>query len=197
MIRLSPSLRALNAARLAACPEMERSAMVDGLDAKAAHQRQGRAAKRSGDAGEAWAHAELAAAVFAGRLAWWRAVGPVTRHVGRGRDLRLIAVGVGPCDVVAMATGGRAVVVEVKRGAKLWRSEVERGGRRDPALAPHQAEQLTRTAEGGGLALVAVELADVRRWLVWERIEWRGDGSLRPRDIETAPRTFAAAMEDV
>lgn len=165
--RLSPSLRAL----------------ADGLDAKVAHQRQGRAAKRSGDVGEAWAHAELDAAVRAGRLVWWRAVGPRTRHVGSGRDLRLITVGVGPCDVVAMAAGGRTVVAEIKRGAKLWRSEVERGKRRDPAIAPHQAEQLEACSRGGGLALVAVELSGRRCWLPWAGIPWRTDGSLRAQDL--------------
>ena len=196
--RLSPSLRALNAARLAACPEMERAVLTEALDARETHRRQGRAAKRSGDVGEAWAHAELDAAVAAGRLVWWRAVGPRTRHVGSGRDLRLITVGVGPCDVVAMAPGGRTVVAEIKRGSVLWRSEIERKGRRDPAIAPHQAEQLEACSRGGGIALVAVELAGHRRWLPWEGIPWRTDGSLRAQDVAriTTP-TLAEILEIV
>jgi len=162
---------------------MERSAMVDARDARETHRRQGRAAKRSGDVGEAWAHAELDAALHTGRLVWWRAVGPRTRHVGSGRDLRLITVGVGPCDVSAQTSRGVSVVAEIKRGSVLWRSEIERKGRRDPAIAPHQAEQLEACSRGRGIALVAVELAGHRRWLPWEGIPWRTDGSLRAQDL--------------
>jgi hypothetical protein len=136
--------------------------------------KRGRTAVRTGAAAEAIAHRELDAAVAAGRLAWWRAVGAPTKHTRTG----LVYAGKGPCDIVAMTTSGRALVAEIKSGTQLWQSPRAKRGS-GPALADHQAEQLDATARNCGIALVAFHSRGSLHWFVWP-LPWRDGRVIAP-----------------
>jgi hypothetical protein len=170
---MSPAARAsllarnpglLAAASRDACPPSERPALVAAQEARAQHVAQGHAARASGDAWEAAVYDALRALVAEGVVAWWGHSEPGRIVVdGRVRYTRKAF-----CDVVGTLAGGASIVAEVKRGKRVVIDPAYRG--RDPHVVEHQAEQLTATADAGGIALLVVEVRGVAAVLPWREV---------------------------
>jgi len=144
----------------------------------AANAQRGRTARTNGAATEGWVHGLLEAHRVGGQVAWWAQTGPVTRYVGKGAALRIVAVSPGACDVVGALADGRVLVVEIKHGSRVWRSRAEAGARRDPVVADAQRARLDATARCGGAAYLAVDLSGHRALIPWASVPWSADGSL-------------------
>lgn len=151
------------------------------LHHRASSRAQGRAAERNGRAWETEVFGALDALVAEGTVSTWGHYGPATARVrDRGGQLVVRVVGDAPCDVVGATGDGRALVAEVKHGARLVLAgpAPERVAR----LEDHQRTQLEAVHHAGGVAalllcvkgVVAVvpwgdargllELRDVRPW---------------------------------
>jgi hypothetical protein len=174
-------VKALRAIALRACPEMERAALAETLDARDAHARQGARAQASGAAWEAWLTAQHQLAEHLGIVHWIRKVGPPStahvvggrvQHDARGRMLAAVT-GTALPDYVGVLRGGRALVVEAKRRTgRLHADPAHRDG-----IAAHQQAILRATSAAGGVALVVVEFVrasgPTRFAVPWERLEER------------------------
>ena len=123
----------------------------------------GRAADAAGRALETYLNGQHAAALKAG-LANIRKVGAPVLVNGDGKPYEW--AGRGPADYVGALRGGRAVAVEAK-------STEGRFSRRE--VPQHQQDDLSHTADLGGLALLVLELRDAGAIYAveWSRVPWR------------------------
>ena len=172
---LSPSLLArqtpdvLRALGVEACPPSEREALDAAQQDRAAYRRRGRTAQAAGRSLEAAAHTALDAAQARGLVAWWRQTTPEVRWIAGQPEV----TGRGLCDVVGALGDGRVLVVEVKRGKRIYRDRAL-APTHTAAIAAHQAAQLDATARAGGVALLAVDQGDGLRWVRWRETRWPG-----------------------
>jgi len=139
-------------------------------------ERAGRAAKRHGDALEAWMRAQLAAAVLALRLVWWTKIEAPVAHKrvreGDGWGWKLVWGAKASADFVGCAVDGRCLAIECKstEDGRLPRADIQ----------PQQAAQLDAVADAGGVSLLAVEFRHpgrdawgARQYLIpWRRVPW-------------------------
>lgn len=155
----------LAAASRAACPPSERPALVAAQEARAQHVAQGHAARASGDEWEATVYGAMRALVVEGVVAWWEHT--EAPRVVVGGEVRCTRVAL--CDVVGATRDGRVIVAEVKRATAravdLRAKSVARS-----RVRPHQAAQLTATADAGGVALLVVEVRGVAAVLPWRDV---------------------------
>ena len=123
----------------------------------------GRAADAAGRALETYLNGQHLAALKAG-VANVRKVGAPVLVGGDGKPYEW--AGRGPADYVGALKGGRAVAIEAK-------STEGRFSRRE--VPQHQQDDLSHTADLGGLALLVVELRDTGRIYAveWSRVPWR------------------------
>ena len=192
-----PGLRAL---QVAACPPGEREGLVRALGRREAHRAQGRAARASGGALEAFLDEQHQRALGAGLLAWIGHYGPATVTTRCGQHITTRIVGTAPVDYLGCTRTGRAIAVEAKRcSGHLDLTGVERA-----SLAPHQRAQLEATDSAGGLALLVVayrrRAGDVRYAVPWGVVQHLD--RLRPADLagwelqDTLPGGYLARWID-
>lgn len=158
-------------------PEV-RAILAKSTNARAAHGRQGHAAKRSGDTWEAWMAAQHTEAAKRGYVARVEHVGAPSKHVDRDR---VVLTGVAPPDYLGTLSDGRSLVVEAKhRAGRLYRS-----GHRT-AVEPHQRAYLDDVSATRALVLLVVAFeraAGTLRYAVpWGLIAWR-DESVGPTEL--------------
>ena len=181
---LPASLRALNAHALAACPPVEREALSGALKRRSDYKARGRKAQRNGASFERQVETALEVLRARGVVAWYGHAEPGTVFVGG--ELRHTSVG--GCDWYGVLAGGRAFVVECKRGRKIYRAKGI-GPDRAPCIAEHQAAQLTAYATAGAVALLAVDRGDGLRWVQWTDARW-DKGALVSEGVTTMEGTM-------
>lgn len=170
---LPASVRALNARTLAACPPVEREALSGALKRRSDYKARGRKAQRNGASLEREVETALELLCARGVVAWYGHAEPGTVFVGG--ELRHTSVG--GCDWYGVLAGGRAFVVECKRGRRIYRAK-GLGPDRAPCIAAHQAAQLTAYAAAGAVALLAVDRGEGLRWVQWTDATWTAGGAL-------------------
>ena len=112
--------------------------------------------QKAGQTFEQLLEAHHAVAIERGLLAWWRHVCPAMRtlripgQAGRWQ-VKHIITGEACSDFVAQLHTGRALVVEAKSHA------MSGGDFAYAKIKPQQVAQLNACADGGGLALLAIE----------------------------------------
>lgn len=163
--KLSPSLLALNARSLAACPLAEREALGAVLDARSTHRARGRTAQRRGEAFEGVVRAALLSHPAV------RYLGHVEPRAKPTHDGGLRYIGQGACDWYGVLSDGRGYVVECKRGERIYRDRALAPSHA-AAVAPHQAAQLDAYADAGAVALLAYDLGAGLRWVRWRDARW-------------------------
>lgn len=166
---MTPRLPALPASLLALNPRLAAAAAFSPASAPATARAKGSAAHAAGKLFEAAAADAFAALAAGGTLAHWTWTGPPTRRAWQNGRLVLVATGPAPCDVVAIAADGRALVAEVKRaGHRLdLHAGIGPNGQPEAGLQPHQRAMLDAAEDAGAVALLVVEIAGVRAVLPW------------------------------
>lgn len=190
------SINALRSHAVASALPGDRAAVEAALDKRAAHAKQGRAAQRGGASSEDAVEGVLRGLLMRGIVADFQRNDATVKASG-GKVLRRIA---GPCDFTGIFATREGFAIEVKSGARLWRSEEHADAARrsrEPHLTARQSAQLFRYDAADCLSLVVWVVDGVPRAMPWHVLTslWSPAGCVVAAEWEKVS-TLQRALEE-
>lgn len=196
----SPTMRArINALRahaVASVAPADQARVSATLAKRDAHEKQGRTAQRNGASSEGIVDEVLRALRLAGTVADYQRHDAAVKASGE-KVLYRVA---GPCDFTGILSTREGFAIEVKSGARVWRSKAHAVASRkphDPHLSDRQSAQLFAYDAADCLALVVMVVDGVPRAMPYYLLAslWDAAGCVVAAEWERVSTMREAIME--